>query len=459
MTENHVAETRLLALQPETVDDGRFNFRSNGYAWWVVAALSIANVVAALDRQIINLLVEPIKRDLSLSDTHISLLQGFAFAIFYAILAIPLGRLADSRNRGKIIIAGMMVWSIATFCSGIARGYATLFVSRVLNGAGEATLTPAGFSLLGDYFPRSKLGRAIGVFLGSGFLGSGLALVVGGYIISKAEEHGPISMPVLGLLAPWQISFIVVALPGFLCAALMLAVREPPRQDFRRVEKSSTGATFRDLILYLTENLRSLGTLFVGFSLLAAVQFSLGAWVPSFFVRTYGWTAAEIGSVYGLYFIVLGTLGVTAGGWVCDALFRRGYRDANLRTALVASLPALPLLVAFPLAGSATASLILLGPLAFLGSMPFGAGTAAIPMIVPNRFRAQIVAIYLLCANLLGQGVGPTLVAVITDYGFGDPQLVRYSLAIATFLMAGTAIIVIFAGLSSFRRQVEASLR
>ena len=433
-----------------------FSFRSGGYAWYVTLVLSVANIMAYVDRQIINLQVEPIKQDLGLSDTQISLLQGFAFAIFYAVLAVPLGRLADNANRKWIIGTGMFLWSLATFSCGLAKSYLQLFIARMCIGIGEATLSPSAFSMLSDYFPRHKLTRAIGVFIGSSFLGTGVALLGGGFLIAQLADLGPITLPLLGLVKPWQMAFIAVAIPSFLLLGLMATVREPPRQDVQSQRQvGGASASSSEIIKFIRENWGVLGPIFIGFSILTSVQFGIGAWIPSFFIRVHGYTAGEIGITYGILVTTLGTLGTVSGGFLCDWLRARGYADANLRTAIIAAVPTIPLIALFPLISDPKTALLLIAPLCFLGAMPFGAGTAAIPMISPNRMRAQLVAIYLLVANLIGPGMGPFLIAMCTDYVFGDPKMVGVSISlVCTVLMViGTAILL--KGLKAFGQTVE----
>jgi MFS family permease len=433
-----------------------FSFRSDGYAWYVTFVLSIASIVAFVDRQIINLQVEPIKQDLGISDTQISLLQGFAFVLFYAALAIPLGRLADTSNRKWVIGAGMFLWSLATMFCGLARTYAQLFIARMFVGVGEATLSPAGFSILSDYFPRSKLARAISVFTGSSFLGTGVALLGGGMLIAAMTEIGEVTVPGLGTLKPWQLTFIAVSIPSFAFLLLIATVREPPRQDVQSQRQATAkGASIREVLVFIRENWGVLGPIYIGFSILASVQFGLGAWIPSFFIRVHGYTAGEIGVSYGLLVTTLGTLGTVFGGFLCDWLRARGYADANLRTAIIAAVPAIPLVTLFPLIGDPQISLVLIGPLCFLGSMPFGAGTAAIPTIAPNRMRAQLVAIYLLVANIIGPGMGPVLIALCTDYVFADAKMVGYSISIVCTILIVIGTMVIVAGLKAFGKTVE----
>jgi MFS family permease len=421
---------------------------SSRYAWWVVFVLCVASIVAFIDRQIINLLVGPIKNDLGLTDVQISLLQGASFALFHAAMAVPLGRLSDRYNRKWIIIVGILCWSVACAGSGLVSGFLGLFVMRMLIGSGEATLSPAGYSMLADYFPRQKLGRAVSFFLGSGFVGSGIALIFGGAILASLGDAESVVLPLVGEVREWQAAFLVVSLPGLLCIALMLTVREPPRSSFGRVV--DTGAPlppFREVLAFVVARRRTIGAIFLGYSLLAAMQFGLGAWAPEFFARTYGWERSTIGYAYGLNYVFAGTLGVLAGGWLSDWLATRGYTDANLRTGVIAGVCALPFVVAFPLMPNGNLAMALLVPATFFGTMPFGAGTAALPLLTPNRMRAQMVALYLVVANLLGQGLGPFVTAALTDYVFGDPARLYLSISIAGGSLLVLAIAVIASGL------------
>lgn len=439
---------------------GSFEFRSNGYAWYVVFVLCIASIIGQIDRQIISLLVEPIKAEFGISDTRISLLQGLAFAIFFVVVAVPIGRIADASNRKRVIIVGAILWSIATAVCGLARNYWQLFFARMGVGVGEATLGPASFSMISDYFPRSMLARALAVFVGSSFVGTGIALFVGGSLVEWANALGEVRLPLVGTLSSWQLAFVAAGSLGFVLMAILPTVREPPRQELASDAdapgraQAPPAVPVREVLTYVRTHRGTYFAIYSGFSLIAAMNFALGAWVPSFFIRTYGWSAAQIGYIYGLYLMIFGTLGVVAGGWLTDRLHARGYADANLRAAILACVPALPLVIMMPLAGSPTLSLVLLAPIAFLCTMPFGAGPAAIPLISPNRMRAQLVAFYYLAANLIGVAFGPWLVAFFTDYVFGAPALIRYSLSCGCALLLGAGSLILFFGLASMRRTV-----
>ena len=420
----------------------RFGFRTDGYAWAVVAILCIGSVVSMLERQVINLLVEPLKADLQISDTQISLLQGFAFAIFYAAMALPIGRMIDARSRVQVIVWGCVIFSLATFFCGLATGFLMLVVARTFGGVGEATLTPAGMSLLGDYFPPDKLGRAVGLFIGSTYAGSGLALIIIGGVLGWLGQHPDVALPVVGTVKDWQLAFMLAALPGLIFIALMALVREPPRSS-NSGEAVGEAVPLSETFSFIGQNLALVIPIFLGIPLLAAANFAMNAWVPTFFIRTYGWEASAIGPVFGLMVILCGTGGTVAGGVLSDWLAKRGNAQPGLLVPVVSALVAAPFVVAFPLAGSSSASLWLLVPAMFFGAMPFGAGTAGIVAFAPNRMRGQMIAIYMLIATLIGTGGGPWMIAVWTDSVLDDPMLIRWSIAVvASALFVGGAAII-----------------
>ena len=197
------------------------------YAWYVVCILTIAYMFSFLDRQILALLVEPIRADLNISDTQMSLLQGLAFGIFYTLLGIPIGRLADRRSRRSIIAIGISIWCVMTAACGLAKNFGQLFLARVGIGIGEATLNPSAYSLISDYFPREKRARPMSFYNMGVSLGAGTAMVLGGQIISWVFSQPQPVLPLVGTLFHWQVVFIMVGLPGLLIAFLMVTVREP----------------------------------------------------------------------------------------------------------------------------------------------------------------------------------------------------------------------------------------
>ena len=418
-----MASATATAAEPFTVTPLR--------RWFVVAALSFASIVSYIDRQIINLLVEPIKADLGLTDVEISLLQGFSFALLYAVLAIPLAWIADRGNRKLVILGGMIAWSLATFSSGLAAGFAMLFGVRMLVGIGEATLAPAGFSMLSDSFSRDKLPAAISVFTGSGFVGSGLALIIGGAIIGQLSAIGDVTLP-FGTFRPWQMTFMAVALMSIPAFILVLLIREPVRRGGNTaLTNESAPPRAWEIFSFLAAHWTVFVPLILGLSCFVAAQFGLGAWAPSFFIRVHGWTQAHVGEALGPVVMFGGLGGIVAGGVLVQHFMLRGVQDASIRISMLAIGLAVPVAILFPRIDSAELALALLFLLILLGTIPVGSTVSTFPLITPNRLRAQVLAIYLLVANLFGYSAGPTLIAWITDKVYGNPQAIGQSLGIA----------------------------
>ena len=431
---------------------------SSSYSWFVVFLLCVAAIIAYIDRQIINLLVEQIKSDLGISDTRISLLQGFAFAIFYSIVAIPLGRLVDNYNRKKIIITGMFLWSIATMLCGLSKTFFYLFLSRVFVGIGEASLAPAGMSIISDYFSKKKLTRALSIFNGSGFFGSGVALVIGGFVIGKLIDFGSFSIPLIGVLKPWQMTFIVVSLPGlFFLFFVHFFLKEPNRKKNQNSLNQKEYYSIKDAFIFLLEHKKVLGTVIFGFTLMAMSVFAISAWLPTYFIRTHNMEITDVANIIGLNFLIFGTAGVISGGFFSDWLKKKGYADSNVRAGLICSLVSVPFIFIFPLLDDVMISIALLSPVIFFSTMPFGTGPSALPLLVPNRLRGQMVALYLFFGNLIGQGCGPWLVAFFTDFILQDPSQIRYSISIVGSSISLFGCYILFRGMKTFGKYIADS--
>jgi len=377
-------------------------------------------------------------------------------------MAVPLGRLADTGNRRWIIVVGAVVWTAAAMACGLARTFWQLFAARTAIGVGEATLTPAGFSMLADLFRPQRLALPISVYTGSSFFGSGIALIAGGAVIAWLATFDVITLPVIGTAANWQAAFIFAAMPGFVIAALFfLTVSEPRRRRGIRLAAADSDArdkpTYGEVWQFVIANRRVFAAVFGGVSVLAATQFAMGAWVPAFFIRDYGWTPSQVGYTYGVIFLLCGTLGVVSGGWLADLFQERGHLDGHLRVALISAVCTLPFAIAFPLVGNVNLAVGLLAMAVLFGTMAFGAGPALIPFISPPRMRGLLVAGYLLIANLIGQAGGPWLVAVFTDYVLGAPELVRYSLAVVPPVLLALGALLVASGFADLRRLLGAS--
>lgn len=428
---------------------------NNGYpssarAWATVAILMVAYVLSFVDRQILNLLVEPIRRDLAINDTQMSLLMGLSFALFYTVCGIPLGRVADTRSRRGLIAVGILFWSAATAACGMAKLYWQFLLCRIGVGVGEAALSPAAYSLIADSFPAERRATAISVYSMGVYLGSGLAFLVGGLVIQFASAQCDVTLPVLGEVRPWQLIFLILGVAGVFFTLLMLAIKEP----VRRGAGAGVAVPLSEVGRYIRANRRTVLLHNFGFAGLAFAGYGSAAWIPTFYIRTYGWDAGQVGIVYGCIVAVFGCLGIVFGGRLADLMAKRGRSDANMRVGLYAALGALPMVVLFPLMDSAFWASMLLAPTVFCLSMPFGVAPAAIQEIMPNSMRGQASAIYLFVITLIGLGVGPTAVALVTDFVFADDNALRYSLLIVTTLAVLMSIILLAKSLKPYRESV-----
>lgn len=392
--------------------------------WHLVVVLTLFSLLAFVDRQILNLMVGPIQADLGISDTEISFLLGLAFALFYTLASFPLGRLADQTSRRGLIAGGIVVWSLCTAAFAFARNYSHLLLARIGVGMGEAVLAPSAYSLMADSFPKDRLGRAMAIYATGVFLGLGLAFILGGSVILFAMQQQVWTVPLIGDIRSWQLVFLILGLGGLLMISLLALIREPPRRNgYRPASAQELRSAFRQRrAVLLRHNL--------GFAFMSLSGYSTAAWLPSYFVRVHGWDVGHFALIYGTIVMVFCTAGALAAGVWCDRGSRAGRRDAPLRIATLAAGLSLPfgLLFVFPEDAGLAAALII--PAALLAGVPSGVAPVALQQIVPANMRGQATALYLLFVNLIGLGLGPTAVALCTDYLFRDPQAVGWSMLI-----------------------------
>jgi MFS family permease len=336
-------------------------------AWYSVGVLMIAYTLSFADRYIIALLIEPIKSDLDLSDSQIGLLSGVAFAIFYTTLGVPIGRLADQYHRGRIISLGVFLWSLMTAACGLTKGFWQLFAARVGVGVGEAALSPAAFSIIADSFPPDRLSRALSVYSVGVYLGAGLAFIIGGAVIQLVATAPDVTLPLIGAIRPWQLTFIYVGLPGLIVALWVLTLREPDRR-FTGNSSTLQAAPFREVMRFLRAGWRAYGSHFLGFSLLALIFNAIVIWSPAFFARQYGLSASDTGYALGLILVVFGGGGIVSGGWLADYLAKRGFKDATLRVGIIAAVGLMPFAILIPVMPDAAGALIVYCPLLFFSS-------------------------------------------------------------------------------------------
>ncbi|MEW5698306.1 spinster family MFS transporter [Pseudomonas synxantha] len=419
-------------------------------AWFTVSVLMLAYVLSFVDRQILNLLVGPIRQDMDISDTQMSLLMGLSFAIFYTFCGIPLGRIADSKSRRNLLLCGILVWSGMTAACGMAKGYWQFLFCRIGVAAGEASLAPCAYSMISDSFTPERRGTAFSVYSTAIYLGSGVALLLGGVAVHFATSQGDMTLPLIGIVRPWQMVFLILGAIGVVFSLCLLLLREPVRQGVG----AGLQLPFSEFVDYLRKNRRTMLCHNLGFACLTFTAYGSSAWIPTFFVRSFDMSVPQVGVIYGSMLAICGSLGLLVGGRLCDWLVKRGHRDAPLRIAILAAVLTLPSNLGY-LVDDKNLALVLMAFHVFTVSMPFGVGPLAVQEVVPSPMRGQASALYQFAVTLIGLGIGPTAVALGTDYVFGSDSALGYSLAVVTGISLVLALVILMAGLRSYRESLE----
>ena len=442
-----------MAMQSQSaeaaVSNDSSSYPSSFAAWYSVAVLLLMYIFSFIDRTTISLIVEPMKRDLQISDTQIGMLQGLAFALLYTFLGLPIARLSDRHSRRAIIAGGVFIWSImATFC-GLARTALQLFIARIGVGVGEAALSPAAYSIITDSFPRSKLGGAFGVYNIGITIGAGIAFLVGGIVVAAVSHAGATyTLPLLGEVRAWQMVFIVTGAPGVVLPLLLLTFREPARRGVLRTRSAAPAELLRpplrEVLGYIWLNRKFYCLHFIALALLAMCGYCVAAWLPTAIIRAYGVSYGQVGKVLGVSTILMNSTGMLLAGILCDRLTRKGHSDAPILVALISTCG----IAVFSCLPTLMPTVTLVWIAIFVSGLTFnaynGVGPMAVNQVTPNQYRAQVSAVYLFVVNALGLGVGPTLVPLLNDHLFHDPLKIRFSLIIVVFCAALTAIVLLW---------------
>lgn len=431
-------------------------YPSQRYAWYVVSVLTLAYISSFIDRQILALLVEPIKADFQISDTAMSLLIGMSFALFYTLMGLPIGRMVDHKNRRNIISIGVALWSLMTALGGLARNFGQFFLARIGVGVGEATLSPAAYSIITDYFPKERRATAIGFYSMGIFIGASMAYLLGGWIIGYTQDVDHIQLPWLGAVKPWQFVFIALGLPGLCIALLVLTIKEPLRRNLNGQLRQAQAPSLpiKEVWTHFRQHGKTYLYLNLGIGAWSILTYGSGSWEPTFLIRTFDYSIREAGLLMGLMLLTISTAGVFFGGWIADRWLRQGQKDAKIRAILWSILLSLPTGMLYPLFDNEILMLISLGFFLFLTKAPIGLAAAAIQEITPNEMRGQASAVYLFFLNLIGLGLGPTAVALLTDFVFQDEGMLRYSIFTIAIFSTLLALFCFWRCLEPYRKSI-----
>lgn len=416
--------------------DARQVYPPRGYAWYVVAVLLIIGITSYLDRNIISLLVEPIKADLNLTDTEVSVLQGTAYAIFYVAFGLPFGALVDRANRRTVLAFGIALWSIMTAAGGFSQNYWQLFAARAGVGIGEACLAPAAFSIIADYFPPANRGRAMSVYNMANYLGGGASLLIGGMVLKMLGGVGTAFLPMVGDIASWKATFIIIGTPGILLSLLMLTIREPER---RQVTRSLRTGSAEGFVEHMRNAPRVYASVHIVSALTAFTGYAVAGWIPTYFVRIFGLEVSQAGMLIGPVAALAGMAGCLTSGFVSDRLVAGNYRGGRFVIPLIWWPLALCALLLTVFAPGLYLALAGVGLFFFGSGLGLASVAPTIHDITPNQFRGRATSLHFVLAGLLGLGAAVTLVALVNDYVFRAPDALGKSLLVVLFpIMAGS---------------------
>lgn len=393
--------------------------------WLILGILTAGYTLSFMDRYVMNLMLDPIKHDLHLSDTQVSLLAGAGFAIFYAMIGLPLGWLADKKSRVALMSAGVAVWSLMTSSCGLARNYVQLLLARMGVGVGEAALSPSAYSLLADFFPKKNLATAIGIYSSGIYIGSGLAYIIGGMLLKRFTETS-LTLPFGFEIFSWQIVFFLFGLPGLVIAVIVLFIREPERQKDRKRESAA------HFLQFLSNEGKPFLLLCLASASFNIAVYATGVWIPTFLKRVHHMPLNEVGNITGLGIMLLSPIGVIAGGKIADMLSVKFGLKGRIQAVIVFVMLFCISCILYTLMSSKSATLFMLIPYALFVSTSVAVIAASVQEMVPVAFRGTSSAFLLFTQNIIGMSIGPTAVGLLTDKFFNNEMMLGHSLVLVS---------------------------
>ena len=410
------------------------------YAWFFTSILLFAYIISFIDRQMINYLVVPIKEDMGLTDFEMSFIQGWGFVIAYIIFSIPFGRIVDKVNRVRVLIGGIIIWSVATAACGFSKNAWQLVISRSGVGAGEAALTPASWSIISDLFPIEKRSFPMSIYLMGPYIGQGLSLLFGAQILRIYNE--PVTLLESITIQPWQIIFLIIAVPGVILGLLMFALKDPERKEVL-IDEYDERDSIKVVFSYIIKNIGAYMPLLIGSAFIVVLLYGVQSWVPTFLHRIHDWEHTRIGDQYGLVALFAGSLGVISGPVIEKNLTKFNF---GAPTIIVCIITAAVLTIAGPVTFLALSSeYVLFGIFvtSFFITLPLALFATSLQNITPNQYRGVVSGLYVFTVNITGYGLGPMVVAFFTDKVFKNEMAIDLSMA-SIFLICGPISFLIF---------------
>jgi MFS family permease len=398
-------------------------YPSAAVAWYGLALLVLCYFMYFVDRNILSLLVGPVRHDLDINNSQMGLLQGYTVSVFNGLMAAPFGWWADRRSRRNTLVFGVTLWAASTVASGFTDTFDQLLITRMGLGIGEAALSPAAFALISDYFPKANRGLAVGVYGIGGFAGIGLSYLIGGAVLAAFKGKNSVALPLLGETSLWHAAFITVgAITLILSAVIATTMREPPRLTNREtsVEEPFFG--------HLRQHWAAFWLVIGGYICLGTLAIGWFAWLPTYFIREFKMAPASVGFQVGSVTTIAGVLGAVAGGYIADWLMRINARGGKLPTLLMMFLAWIPCAVGLLLSTSVALSLVLVFIFTFADGIGFMQYANVMQEMFPSTMRARSIAAWNVCNSTISYGLGPLLMGGAMDYIFAGDSAARDTL-------------------------------
>ncbi len=435
------------------VDSDAAGYPNQTYAWYVVSVICVGYIFAFIDRIVVGLLTTAIQKDLLLTDTQMGVLQGIAFALFYALFGIPIGWLVDRWNRKTILTIGMTVWSVMTAACGFAGTFWTFFFARVGVGIGEATLNPCASSIIGDYFPAKTRAKAFGVYVMGTAIGTGMTYVGGGIVFGFLAKYQVVDITFFGEMKPWEAMFLFVGLGGLIPALIFFfTVKEPVRKDL--AAKNKGNASWDEIKAFFKLNRRALICHHVGICLVIMSIYAWVNWMAVYFDRIHGWGPAKFAITYGIPGLFMGVISALSCGWIAMKLKERGKIDGTMRTCLYGCIGVAVLGTIAPQMPTPELAITVFVLAGLFSNYPSVLALTAISEITPNEMRGFVTSTYIFMVGLIASGLGPLLTGVVTDKVFGDKMQIANSLSLVTIVTGIAGSLIIAYGLKGYRESL-----
>ena len=424
--------------------------------YYSAVILMLVYCFAFVDRQIFTLMVGPIKRDFGVSDLDIGYLLGPAFILSYVTVGLPAGWCVDRFQRSRLILVAGIAWGIGTALAAFTDSYGGLFFSRLCVGASEAFVYPAGMSLLADLYDRRRLPIVSSMFVAAPALGGGLSLLGGGYLLNATERAHQIGLPLIGAMRGWQLTLLVIALVGMIPVLLMLTVPDATRRRGAATAESSGEASYGliDGTLYMVRRWRFYLTFFFGMACSSMVMLTVSAWAPTYLARAYNLNPAQIGASYGVLVLVFGIAGSVAAPAI-NAGMARWNADPTAQTTRLGPIMLVLFAASLWFVHSEGMALACLAALTFSYTFPLSMATTSLQLAAPSRLRGVASAYYFVAVSLIGYGIGPTAVPLITEHVFHDPARIGPAMSLIAVIFGSLSIVLLSISIGGFRREIQ----